>query len=693
MKGGERKDSQILAVILLSGFFSVWAYNVSKWVRTNSLAVNIKKPPSARSVLILVLEIIKLAEHLDLVDNFIKFHGFLKVNRPRVEEDEIEEIWDDLMRDDQGVKLASRKEQEKMKYYEILVYIVKIGINKYPKSNSLWLLLSHLEHSYMQSKWNSVYSMQHLLGRKPSPRQILSITRTSLQIERQLGASTLRDIEIEGLDLPKIITVQHELHQFIKMIEKVVRSQLEFWKEAKEEKPSSRKLLSLGSYSHQMSKKIYKQYLLIVSIDKLSLETLTMYGNFLSCILNHEKKAKEIQSLIPECKREIGLRLNQFNATMNECIILVSGNKCNFAEVLKADKQVISLFGYKPKELVGENVRILLPEHIGKIHNDLMKGYFINDKKTVMDKVRIVFGRRRDGTLIPLNLRLKVLPSIMEGIRLIGLLSSTDISMGEGMGGLSNIEGLGKPSFIVFDNLSSDIIGVSASCEKVIGLKPEFYEAQDAFSLDMDKICPELFSKKNQKLFGKQQLSLTIDMSGMLENHELRQDLDESYNAVKARGRWKKQVDTHKKIEEDFNQDSESQLSYRQLHPGHGGSSLGDIESSYDEESEELKKRFRCFQADAWVCRFEDNTDYDLCCLLFYLEEQSVAYLSQRNETIDFGREQEKMYETFRVKQMTSHNWEINSEIQTIVRPIRNLVLILVGWRGKPREQQRECDS
>ena len=632
--------------------------------------MKIKRPPTPRAVQLLVFELLDLINHMDSIDNYIKFHGFLNVNRSRVRDDQIAHTWDQLMSDDQAIKLVSRKEEQKLNYFKILVYLVKLGINRHPKSNTLWLLLSHLEHSYMDSKWNSVYSMQCLLGRKPNPRQILSITRTSQNIEKQLGTWTLRDIEVEGLDLPKIITVQNQVAMFVKIMHEAVTDQLKFWKELKEEKPSIRKLLSIGATIRSISEDIDSKFKSIILLDKLSLETLTTYRHYLKFVTNNERKAKKIFEMMIECKRQIKLKKNQFNATMDECIILVSGNKSNFAEIQKVGKQVNSFFGYKPKELIGNNVRILLPEHIGKIHDKLMKGYFIKDKKTVMDKVRVVFGRRKDGALVALKLRLKVLPSIMDGIRLIGLLSTTDISFGVGTSGLKNIEGLGKPCFIVFDNFSSDIIGASASCEKVIGLKPDFYEAQDTFSLDMDKICPEIFSKQNQRLFGKEQITLTIDMSGMLENHELRQDLDESYRAVKALGI--NPVESHTSQQLVNNRESGSQQSFMHVHPNFADCSFGDIESSYDEESEELKKRFRKFKADAWVCRFEDNTDYDLCCLLFYLQEQSVAYLSQRT-----GNDQNALTSLISSKTQAQLEKANNYRTQEVEKQVKLLITLL----------------
>jgi two-component system sensor kinase FixL len=63
----------------------------------------------------------------------------------------------------------------------------------------------------------------------------------------------------------------------------------------------------------------------------------------------------------------------------------------------------IKMFGYERQEIVGSNVKVLIPEHYGN-HDIHLKGYLQNGRKRILDTEREVEGRRKDGTIFPLGL-------------------------------------------------------------------------------------------------------------------------------------------------------------------------------------------------------------------------------------------------------------------------------------------------
>ena len=67
---------------------------------------------------------------------------------------------------------------------------------------------------------------------------------------------------------------------------------------------------------------------------------------------------------------------------------------------------VTKLFGYQPSELIGANVRMLMPEPHRSAHDGYMRHYLDTGERKIIGKGREVMGRRKDGSLFPALLTL-----------------------------------------------------------------------------------------------------------------------------------------------------------------------------------------------------------------------------------------------------------------------------------------------
>ena len=65
---------------------------------------------------------------------------------------------------------------------------------------------------------------------------------------------------------------------------------------------------------------------------------------------------------------------------------------------------VVSIFGYEPEELIGENVAILMPDPFRSEHDEYINNYLDTGHRKIIGIGREVVGQRKDGSLFPLDL-------------------------------------------------------------------------------------------------------------------------------------------------------------------------------------------------------------------------------------------------------------------------------------------------
>ena len=71
--------------------------------------------------------------------------------------------------------------------------------------------------------------------------------------------------------------------------------------------------------------------------------------------------------------------------------------------VLTANDSVVRMFGYQPSELIGRNVKMLMPEPFGSEHDGYLQRYRETGEKHVIGTGRWVQGRRKNGEVFPLH--------------------------------------------------------------------------------------------------------------------------------------------------------------------------------------------------------------------------------------------------------------------------------------------------
>jgi len=108
-----------------------------------------------------------------------------------------------------------------------------------------------------------------------------------------------------------------------------------------------------------------------------------------------EKKRAKAALMTSEARTRAVLR------TMSDAVVLID----NKGIMLLVNDAISDLFGYEEDELLGQNVKMLMPEPYYSEHDGYLRRHLDNTKERVMIGRRIeVEGKRKDGLLVPIEL-------------------------------------------------------------------------------------------------------------------------------------------------------------------------------------------------------------------------------------------------------------------------------------------------
>lgn len=109
---------------------------------------------------------------------------------------------------------------------------------------------------------------------------------------------------------------------------------------------------------------------------------------------------KEGQFLIEQKLRESEARARSILRTTVDAIITID----NRGSVRTFNKAAEDLFQYKSSEVIGENVKMLMPQPYRREHDDYMDNYHKTGERKIIGIGREVTGKKKDGTTFPMYL-------------------------------------------------------------------------------------------------------------------------------------------------------------------------------------------------------------------------------------------------------------------------------------------------
>lgn len=240
-------------------------------------------------------------------------------------------------------------------------------------------------------------------------------------IEKELQDNDLKSNDTTGVDVMTIYEFKNHFSEFQLTIDKTVKLQIEFWNELIEENPDIQKLISLASILTRKFEELEKLFAVLSSYELNSNKYLQLYSSFLQDIIHDEFESKRISEKLDLMLKNRGSthdgqddKLDNFGDNNNCLIITVNGNREGFAHVLNAGVELANVLRYKPADVIGNNVNMLMPPMYAKRHDDYVKRYLETGEAKIIGHKRNVFAMDQRGYIKGCSLFLKVLPDLNE---------------------------------------------------------------------------------------------------------------------------------------------------------------------------------------------------------------------------------------------------------------------------------------
>jgi PAS domain S-box-containing protein len=141
----------------------------------------------------------------------------------------------------------------------------------------------------------------------------------------------------------------------------------------------------------------------VFSLDISLSETRLEHGRILTAVLRditERKKAAE------QILRERAL-LNAVVNTAVDAIITID----EIGTIRSANRSVEGMFGYTPEELIGKNVRMLMPSPYQESHDSYLRSYQETGVRKIIGIGRQAEGLRKDGSVFPIDLAVSETPT------------------------------------------------------------------------------------------------------------------------------------------------------------------------------------------------------------------------------------------------------------------------------------------
>ncbi len=211
-------------------------------------------------------------------------------------------------------------------------------------------------------------------------------------------------------------------NNFIEQIEDSTEFTLKFWVSLLDERPSAQRLNNLGKALFESKYKIVKIIQEISKITSNHIDFLIRYGLFMKYVMHDQASADQAFSKmvsLQENSRFSSARSHKFSIFGGDLPVLLmvcSVSSSGATTICEANVELERRLGYSREELIGCPATNLMPTTIAQYHDKFVQAFFRSMDAHSLSIPRLRFIKKGDGTYLPCDTLVKLIPRLNEGI-------------------------------------------------------------------------------------------------------------------------------------------------------------------------------------------------------------------------------------------------------------------------------------
>lgn len=154
--------------------------------------------------------------------------------------------------------------------------------------------------------------------------------------------------------------------------------------------------------------------------EGVNIEILRHYASFQEIIMKDQVKADKVYEII-KSRKLTAINTNDYDLNLkkgddlsknSQSIIIISGMRDDFCQIVNINNSASTIFGYSKSELMGKKVEILMSDIYARVHDSFVSNYVSSMKGLMINKERFIMAKHKTRFLVPVSIYIKTIEDV-----------------------------------------------------------------------------------------------------------------------------------------------------------------------------------------------------------------------------------------------------------------------------------------